>query len=145
MKLKSFLLFTLVLASTALAGAADQILAGPKGGRLLAAEPHATEFFVTPDHKVEITFYDSAHQLVARGAQVVAITAEAPDGRERVELEPTTNGFVSRAPLPKGAPYRVVVQVRASPEARPQNFRIDLNTEHCGGCDRAEYACTCAH
>jgi hypothetical protein len=31
---------------------------GPKGGRVLATEPLQAEFFVQPDKKVSITFYD---------------------------------------------------------------------------------------
>jgi hypothetical protein len=145
MKTRSLLTFVLAFAAAAAAGAADQIVAGPKGGRLLATEPHAAEFFVTAEGKAEITFYDTAGQPVARGTQAVTVTAEPAGGRARVELVPTPHGFVSVAPLPEGGPYRVVVQVRATPEARPQNFRLDLNTAVCGGCDRAEYACTCAH
>jgi len=62
---------------------------------------------------------------------------------QALALEKTSAGFVSVGALPAGEPYRVVVQVRASPEARPQNFRIDLNLEECGECSRAEYACIC--
>jgi hypothetical protein len=54
-------------------------------------------------------------------------------------------GFVSKTTLPAGEPYRVVVQVRATPDAKPQNFRLDLNLALCGECQRAEYACTCDH
>ncbi len=124
---------------------ADVIVGGPKGGRLLDTEPHQAEFTVTPERKVRIAFYDAELKPVARGEQVVAVTAEPPGGRVKVELAPTKDGFVSAEPLPEGAPYRVVVQVRADAEARPKNFRVNLDLAHCGGCDRAEYACTCGH
>jgi hypothetical protein len=126
-----------------LLAAGEKITAGPKGGRLLATEPHAAEFFVTADRRVEVTFYDAAQQPITPGTQVVTVTAEPAGDRVTVALEPTAHGFVSTAALPAGEPYRVVVQVRATSGARPQNFRIDLNLEHCGGCQRAEYACTC--
>lgn len=145
MKTRSLLTLALALVVSAAALAAEKIVAGPKGGRLLATAPHAAEFLVTAERKAEITFYDAAGQAVARGAQAVTVTAEPAGGRTPIELVPTPHGFVSVAPLPGGGPYRVVVQVRATPEARPQNFRLDLNTEVCGGCDRAEYACTCEH
>jgi hypothetical protein len=45
--------------------------------------------------------------------------------------------------LPAGDPYRVVVQVRAKTETKPQNFCLDLNLATCGECQRAEYACIC--
>ena len=125
--------------------AAEKPAAGPKGGRLLESAPLKAEFFVTKERKVEITFYDAALKPVAPDAQVVAVTAEPAAGRTALELEKTATGFVSKTALPAGEPYRVVVQVRATPDAKPQNFRLDLNLALCGECQRAEYACTCDH
>jgi len=122
---------------------ADKVVAGPKGGRLLEAVPARAEFFVNADRKVELHFYGDTLAPVAPAAQVVAITAEAPAGRTVLALEKTATGFVSSEPLPAGEPYRVVVQIRAAPGEKPQNFRVDLNLAGCGGCSRAEYACTC--
>ncbi len=138
--------FILLIATAALAFAAEKITAGPMGGRLLDTAPLKAEFFVTKDRKVEVAFYDAALKAVAPGTQVVAITAEPKSGRTPVELGKTATGFASTAALPAAAePYRVVVQIRATPDAKPQNFRIDLNLDTCGECKRAEYACTCAH
>ncbi len=119
--------------------------AGPKGGRLLESSPLKAEFFVTKDRKVEVSFYDAALKPVAPGTQLVAVTAEPASGRAALELEKTATGFVSKASLPAGEPYRIVVQVRATPDAKPQNFRLELNLAICGECQRAEYACTCEH
>lgn len=142
MKLRSF---ALALATLSIAAAlqAEKITAGPKGGRLLEAEPHRAEFVVMPDRKVEITLYDGALKPIAPGQQVITITAEPTAGKTKLELEKTATGFVSKDPLPKGEPYRVVVQTRATAEAKPKNFRLDLNLAPCGECSRAEYACTC--
>lgn len=117
--------------------------AGPKGGRLLESEPLRAEFYVNSDRKVEIAFYDEALQVVAPHNQVVNVTAELGTGRALVALEKTPSGLVSTDPLPAGEPYRVVVQVRATPDSRPQNFRVDLVLDVCGECNRAEYACIC--
>ena len=144
--MKTATLLPLFLLAATLACAAEKIVAGPKGGRLLDTAPLKAEFFVTKDRKVEVTFYDAALKPVAPGTQVVAITAEPKSGRTPIEVAPTAHGFASKAALPAaGEPYRVVVQVRATTEARPQNFRIDLNLDTCGECKHAEYACTCAH
>lgn len=138
------LILPLLLLSTALAGAAEKIVAGPKGGRLLDSAPLKAEFFVTPDRTVEVNFYDARLKPAAPGTAVVAVTAEPKSGRTPIELRPTATGFASKAALPAAAePYRVVVQVRAAAGASPQNFRIDLNLEKCGECKNAEYACTC--
>lgn len=142
MKTKLLILVAGLFAS-AVSLQAEKVVAGPKGGRLLESEPVRAEFFVRADRHVEVAFYDAALKPVAPAAQVVAVTAEPKEGRVKLELTKGETGFVSAAPLPAGEPYRVVVQLRATPEAKPQNFRIDVNLGHCGGCSRAEYACTC--
>lgn len=129
---------------TASAFAAEKIVLSPKGGRLLETEGQKTEFFVTKDRKVEINFYDAASKPVAPAAQVVTVTAEPKSGRTKVDLEKTATGYVSKTTLPESKePYRVVVQVKPTPDGKPQNFRVDLNLETCGECKHPEYACTC--
>lgn len=142
MKLKS-IAFAVVALGATLSLHAEKIVAGPKGGRLLEAEPNKAEFFVTADRKVEITFYDAALKPVDPGAQVVTVTAEPGSGKAKLELEKTATGFISKTALPAGDPYRVVVQTRASADAKPKNFRVDLNLAKCGECQKVEYACIC--
>jgi hypothetical protein len=117
--------------------------AGPKGGRLLESQPLRAEFYVDADRRVEITFYDATLKPVAPGEQMVSVSAEPATGRVPIAVKKTPKSFLSADPLPAGEPYRVVVQVRATPDARPQNFRIDFNLDECGECKRAEYACIC--
>ena len=143
MKLKSLFIAVAALCSAVSAVAAEKIVGGPKGGRLLEVDGQKAEFFVTKDKKIEITFYDAALKPVAPSEQVVAVTAEPKSGRTKVDLEKTATGYISKTPVPEGTPYRVVVQMRAKPDAKPQNFRVDLDLSNCGGCKRAEYACTC--
>ncbi len=142
MKLKSITLAVAALCAVASLHA-EKIVAGPKGGRLLESEPQKAEFFVTGDRKVEIIFYDSAMKPVAAGDQVVSVTAEPASGKVKLDLEKTANGFISKTALPAGDPYRVVVQTRASADAKPKNFRVDLNLEMCVECQKKEYACIC--
>ena len=142
MKTKSLLLTAALLFTAGLLHA-EKVVAGPKGGRLLETEPLKSEFFVTPDRHVEITFLDAALKPVAPGAQIVSVTAEPSTGKVALELEKTATGFISKTTLPAGEPYRVVVQTRASAAAKPKNFRIDLNLATCGECKKAEYACIC--
>ena len=143
MKLKSLLLAVAAFSGAVALNAAEKVVGGPKGGRLLEVDGQKAEFFVTKDKKVEITFYDSALKPVAPAEQVVAVTAEPKSGRIKLDLEKTATGYVSKSAIPEGAPYRVVVQMRAKPDAKPQNFRVDLDLEVCGECKRGEYACTC--
>lgn len=144
MKLKSLHIAVAALCSAVSAVAAEKIVAGPKGGRLLEIGTHKAEFFVTKDRKAEVTFYDAALKPAASGTYIVAITAEPKSGRTPVELEKTDTGFISKAALPEAAePYRVVVQLREKAGATPKNYRVDLDLANCGGCNLAEYACTC--
>jgi hypothetical protein len=146
MKKHASLLLVAVLFATlaSLVGAAE-IVAGPKGGRLLDAPPHHAEFFVTPDRHIEINYYDSEMKPVDHGGHEVAVFVEAPGGKQTLTMQPQTHGFVSREALPDGEPYRVVVRFRTGPQAKPLNYRIDLSLAPCGECQHAEYACTCGH
>jgi hypothetical protein len=123
--------------------AAEKVEAGPRGGRLLQTDAPRPEFYVEKDRKVSIAFYDANQKQVPAGAQTVTAIAEAKGGKAKLEFEKKGDLLVSRTALPEGNGYTVVVQFRPSAEATPKNFRIPLNTENCGGCNRAEYACTC--
>lgn len=145
MKLTKALTLVAALGVATSLNAADKIVAGPKGGRLLETTPQKTEFVVNEDRTVEINFYDATLKAVAPTGEVVAVTAEVRGGRTALALEKTATGYVSKSALPEGEPYRVVVQVRANADARPQNFRIELNMEKCAECLHPEYACICGH
>ncbi len=82
---------------------------------------------------------------VAPAEQVVKAVAEAPgrQGTDRLR-ENRCEAFVSTTALPEGDGYRIVLQIKSTPEAKTKNFRIDYHTEICDGCKRAEYACTCS-
>lgn len=132
-----------LLFSALIASAANQIHAGPQGGRLLRVDPLQAEFFVNPDRQAEIRFY-SHSQLTPPTTQSVALTAELQGKRISLPLEKTAAGFISTEPLPETAePYRIVIQIRLTPDTKPVNFRIDLNLAVCAECEKPEYACTC--
>jgi hypothetical protein len=73
----------------------------------------------------------------------VTVVADTRDGKQTIEFEKKGEVLVSKAKLPEGDGYGIVVQLRARPDAKPQNLRFKLETHVCGGCHRAEYACTC--
>ena len=50
---------------------------------------------------------------------------------------------MSKTRLPEGDGHNVVVQFMQTVAAKPQNFRFKLERQNCGGCNSAEYACTC--
>lgn len=141
-------LATTIVAATAFAaekGHAHKVVPGPKGGKILEMEPLHAEFFVQPDKKASVTFYDSAMKPVAPVAQQVKVIAEAKTGKVTLEFEKAGDAFVSKTVLPEGDGYRVVIQIKNDFSAKPQNFRVDYHAEICAECKRAEYACACEH
>ena len=131
----------LALAATAAEKHDHKHIATPKGGRLLEkTQPHA-EFVVEKDRTATINFYNEHIKPVAATTQ----TATAVAGKEKIEFEKKGDSLVSKTKFPEGDGYNVVVQFRQAPDAKPQNFRFKLDMHTCGGCKRAEYACTCDH
>lgn len=143
MKMKLFALAGLLCAGLLTATAAEKVEAGPKGGRLLEKTTPRAEFFVEKDRSVSITFYDASLKPVSPGDQSVTAIADAKGGKQKLEFEKKGDSLVSKSKLPEGDGYTVVVQLAAKPGAKPQNFRIKYDENACGGCKRAEYACTC--
>ena len=137
----------LVLSSAALAEGEHQhakAIPGPKGARVVEVVGGYAEFFVLPDRKVSVTFYGEDMKPLPPAEQVVSVVAEAPTGKAKLEFEKTGEGFVSKAALPQGDGYRIVLQIKPDATGKTQNFRIDFHLEQCGECKLAEYACTCA-
>lgn len=126
--------------------AADKKLeAGPKGGRLLEKTEPKAEFVVEKDHTVSIHFYDATLKPVPAAEQAVTVIADARGGKARIEFEKKDGSLVSKGKLPEGDGYNLVVQFKQSADGRPRNFRFAPDLGACGGCKRAEYACTCGH
>ena len=120
-------------------------LATPKGGRVLdKTTPHAEVVF-EKDRSFTINFYNDALKPVAATSQTTTVIASAKSGKTTIEFERKGDSLVSKSKLPEGEGYNIVVQFRQTAEARPQNFRFKLDLHNCGGCKRAEYACTCDH
>ncbi len=124
-------------------GADTKNLAGPKGGRLLEKTEPIAEFFLEKDHTATVTFYDAKRKVVPAALQQVTVIADAKGGKARIEFERKGDALVSKSKLPAGDGYNLVVQVKQTAGARPQNFRFILDTHTCGGCKHAEYACSC--
>jgi hypothetical protein len=131
------------LAALTLNAADKKRLGGPKGGRLLEGAELKAEFFVEKDRAVTIAFYDSALKPIAATEQNVTVIADASGSKTKLEFEKKGDVLVSKTKLPTGSDYNVVVQLKQTADAKPQNFRFKLDLATCGGCKRAEYACIC--
>ncbi len=120
-------------------------LAGPKGGKLLDNATPRAEFLIGADNRVTVSFYDAQLKAVPASGQVVAVTAEPKSGKVTLTMEAKDGAFVSKETLPDGDGYNLIVQVKATADATPQNFRLTYDLHICGGCKLKEYACTCGH
>ena len=110
-------------------------------GRRLEAPGLRAQFVIQSDRKATVTFADAAGKPVPKGDRTVVVKVDGKD----VVLEPQPNGFITKDPLQAKEPAPIVVQIRASADAKTTNFRLTLNTSLCGECKRQEYGCTCAH
>ena len=146
MKTRVALIALSLIASLLTAIAAEKkVEVGPNGGRLLEMASPKAEFLVEKDHSVKISFFDAALKPVAVTGQHVTVIAHAKSGKAKLEFEKKGDVLVSKTKLPEGDGYPVVVLFKQDAEAKPQNFRFGLELHNCGGCKRAEYACTCGH
>jgi hypothetical protein len=143
MKTTSLLLAGVLCAGLLNATAADKVEAGPKGGRILEKTNPKAEFFIEKDRTVSINFYDAAGKVVAPTDQSVTVLADGNEGKQKIEFERKGNALMSKTKLPEGDANNVVVQLKQTVDARPQNFRFRADLSECGGCKRAEYACAC--
>jgi len=137
------LMIVLAVLAFGISAHAEKVTAGPKGGRILETSEPKAEFFVEKDHMATVTFYGADMKPVPVAEQSVTMIADAKDGKQKIEFEKKGDALVSKSRLPNVENGNVVVQLRQQPDARPQNFRFKVNMETCGGCKRAEYACTC--
>lgn len=138
-------LFLAAPAAMAAENHAHKTIPGPQGGRMLECAPLHAEFFVRPDRKISVTFYDESLKPVAPSSEEVKAVAETKAGKTAFEFEKAGGAFVSKTPLPAGDGYRVVLLIKSGAAAKSRNFRIDYQESVCGGCKRAEYACICGH
>lgn len=139
------LLHILTVLSLAVAPAlADaKVKAGPRKGRILELEGQNAEFFIEKDRTISIAFYNASGKQQPATDQIFVANAEAPGAKTKLEFEKKGDLLVSKAPLPAGEGYQIVVQAKTSADAKSKNFRIKLETHICKGCSNPEYACTC--
>ncbi len=90
-----------------------------KGRRLLKkAEPHA-ELVVEKDRSVTINLYSEDIKPVPVITQIMTVIADAKTRKATLQFEKKGDALVSKAKLPDGDGYNVVVQFKQTAEARP--------------------------
>jgi len=138
----------LAIAGGALAGPGHdhtKVEAGPNGGRLITSvDPHA-EFLVLPDRKVKITFVGGDGRVIAPTDQVVTVTTGDRSAPVKLAFVKEGDALISDATIPEGNMLPTIIQIKSSPTAKAEITKFNLNLSNCPGCQKAEYACTCAH
>ena len=151
MKTQSRLLRFLALVAVALSITTLQAhnekkkVAGPNGGRVIAAIEPRAEFFVLPDRKVQITFLDKAGKAIPPAEQVVTVVAGERMSPTSLTFSKAGDKLISSAALPKGDEIPAVVQIKSAPNAKAVTEKFNVDLSKCGECKLAEYACICAH
>jgi hypothetical protein len=122
------LLNILVIAALATTSAfADaKVKAGPRKGLLLELGGKSAEFFVEKDRTISIAVYDAAMKAQPATTEIITATAEVPSGKTKIVFEVKDGKLVSTTKLPEGEGYQIVLQAKATPDAKPKNFRIKL-------------------
>ncbi len=144
--MKTLLHIVTLISIAAMSAFADaKVKAGPRHGLLLYLEGCHAEFFVEKDRTISIAFYEgnAGDKATPVGERTVTATAEAPSGKVKLDFEKKGDLLVSKAPLPAGEGYTIVVQAKETPTEKPTNFRIKLQLHICEKCHNPEYACIC--
>ena len=145
LRLLAFAALAVLGAASAAAHGSKQKVAGPNGGRILAAFEPRAEFFVTPERKVKITFLDGKNHPVSPADQVVVVTSGDRAAPVRLTFTRVGDALVSSAALPAGKDLPTVVQIKASPSAKLVTEKFNVDLAKCPECKLGEYACICAH
>ena len=102
-----------------------------------------TEFFVTAERKVQITFLDDEGKVIAPTTQKVVVICGERTKPTRLEFEKVGDVLVSTEPLPEGDAVPAIVRVKTSPDTKNVTDRFTVKMGECEKCGNGAYACTC--
>ena len=142
--MKTLLNILLIAALATTSAFADaKVKAGPRKGLLLELGGKSAEFFVEKDRTISIAVSDAAMKAQPATTEIITAPAEVPSGKTKIAFEVKDGKLISTTKLPEGEGYQIVLQAKATPEAKPKNFRIKLQLHTCEKCGNPEYACIC--
>ena len=118
---------------------------GPNGGRLITTvEPHL-EFVVTPERFAQITFIGHDGTVIPVADQVVSAIGGDRSAPTKIEFVESKGTLISKNALPEMKNMPIILQVKATPEAKTVREKFYLNMNECPSCDFKEYSCVCGH
>ena len=122
-------IITAVAAFAASAFAHERITIGPKGGRVIYLDSTTipnVEFVVNKDGRAEIALLDKDRKPIALAEQTVTVTGGSRASTKKLKVEKQGDVFLTE-PVPAGAPYTVVMQIKEKPDAKALTARVNYN------------------
>lgn len=120
----------------------DHTKAGPNGGRLI--EDTNTEFFVTADKNIQITFYDADNKAITPPTKSVTVLSGPRSAPVEFTFKQDGTKLVSTETLPEGNNFPTAVEL-TYPDDKKVESRFNLDLSNCPTCENLEYACECHH
>src|SRR5688500_13862709 len=122
MKIKNITVYALALVAMSLSVNAHaqekKKVAGPNGGRIIAAVEPRAEFLVLPDRKVQITFLDRVGKAIPPADQRVTVIAGERMSPTTLTFSQSGNTLRSNAALPPGDDVPAIVQIKSTSTAK---------------------------
>ncbi|MDB6150532.1 MAG: hypothetical protein JWQ44_1980 [Chthoniobacter sp.] len=125
----TLLLITTVAALAASAFAHERITIGPKGGRVIYLDSPTVpnvEFAVNKDGRAEVALLDKDRKPIALTGQNIIVTAGPRASAKKLTVEKQGDTFLTE-PLPAGAPYTTVIQIKETPAAKALTARVEYD------------------
>jgi hypothetical protein len=107
----------------------ERITIGPKGGRVVYLDSTAipnVEFVVNKEGRAEIALLDKNRKPIPLTEQDLTLTAGPRSSAKKLKVEKQGDFCVSE-PLPAGAPYTVVIQIKEKPDAKSLVARVNYD------------------
>lgn len=120
---------TAVAAFAVSAFAHERITLGPKGGRVIFLDSTTipnVEFIVNKEGRAEITLLDKERKPLTLEERSVIVTAGPRASAKKLKVEKQGDVFLTE-PVPPGAPYTVIMQIKEKPDAKPLTARVNYN------------------
>lgn len=127
--MKITLLALALTAAALVATGHEAVTIGPNGGRVVYLDSTAipnVEFVVNAEGKAEIYLLDKDRKPLALDAISVAVTAGPRGSAKKLDGAPQGTKYVT-SPVPDGAPYFIVAQIKPSAGAKALTARLDYD------------------
>jgi hypothetical protein len=107
----------------------ERITIGPRGGRVVYLDSTtipSVELLVNKEQRAEITLLDKDRKPIPPTEQIITVTAGPRAAAKKLNVEKQKESYIT-GPVPDGAPYTVVVQIKEKPNAKALTARINYD------------------